>query len=57
MITNDLRGQPGELRMTVQVMRKETGKVETYELMGRATPEQDAALKEITKEVPDGGNA
>lgn len=30
----ELNGQIGELRMTVQVTRKETGKVETYDLVG-----------------------
>ena len=29
-----LSGQIGELRLTVEVTRKETGKVETYELVG-----------------------
>lgn len=29
-----LTGQVGELRFTVQVTRKETGKVEEYELIG-----------------------
>lgn len=29
-----LTGQPGELRFTVEVKRKETGKVEQYELVG-----------------------
>ena len=30
----ELNGQVGELRMTVQVTRKETGEVETYDLVG-----------------------
>jgi hypothetical protein len=30
----NLGGQVGELRFTVEVTRKETGKVETYELVG-----------------------
>jgi hypothetical protein len=29
-----LNGQPTEVKMTIQVTRKETGKVETYELVG-----------------------
>jgi len=32
---SELTGQPAELRMTIQVTRKETGKVETYELIGK----------------------
>lgn len=32
---SELNGQPGELRFTVEVKRKATGKVETYELIGK----------------------
>lgn len=45
---NDIAGKPGELRMTVSITRKATGEVETYELVGHATPEQDEQLKELT---------
>jgi hypothetical protein len=37
---SNLSGQGGELRATVHITRKATGKVETYELVGRTTPEQ-----------------
>lgn len=40
----ELKGQGGELRATIQITRKATGKVETYELVGRTTPEQHAAI-------------
>lgn len=30
----DLNGQAGELRFTIEVKRKETGKVEQYEMIG-----------------------
>lgn len=30
----DLQGRPGELRFTIEVKRKATGKTETYELTG-----------------------
>ena len=30
----ELSGQIGEVRMTVEITRKETGKVETYDLVG-----------------------
>ena len=30
----ELNGQVGEVRMTVEVTRKETGKTETYNLIG-----------------------
>jgi hypothetical protein len=32
---NDLTGQPAEVKMTVKVTRKDTGKVEEYELIGK----------------------
>jgi hypothetical protein len=41
---NDLKGPPSELRCTVTIKRAATGKEETYELVGQATPEQVAAL-------------
>lgn len=40
----NLAGQIGELRFTVEVKRKETGKVETYELVGFLDEEK---LKEL----------
>lgn len=36
----DLSGAVGELRFTVEIKRKETGKVETVELVGFANEEQ-----------------
>lgn len=36
---NDLTGQPGELKATITITRKATGKVETYELTGTVQPE------------------
>jgi hypothetical protein len=48
----ELTGQPGELRATVHVTRKATGKVETYELVGHVMPQA-----EDPKEKSDGGNA
>ena len=46
---SDLKGQPGELRMTIQITRKATGKTETVELVGKVTPEEK-------KEQTDGGD-
>lgn len=37
----DLQGQIGELRMTVEITRKETGKVEIFELIGHVMPEEE----------------
>lgn len=31
----NLNGQTGELRFTIEVKRKETGKTETYDLIGK----------------------
>jgi transcription elongation GreA/GreB family factor len=34
--SQELKGKPGELRCTVEIKRAATGKVETYELIGKA---------------------
>jgi len=39
-----LTPEPGELRATIHIKRKETGKVEMYEIVGHKDPEK---LKEI----------
>lgn len=50
----DLKGQLGELRMTVQIIRKATGKVEEFDLTSRIT---DAETHEhLLKELPNGGH-
>lgn len=41
---SNLTGQAGELRFKVQVTRKDTGKVEEYELVGKITAEQAEQL-------------
>lgn len=46
-MASNLQGQPGELRMTVEVTRAATGKTETFELVGTVLPQ----------ESDDGGNA
>ena len=46
---SELQGQVGELRFTVEVKRKETGKTETYEMVGFL---DESKLKEIQ----NGGN-
>lgn len=51
---SDLSGQAGELRFTVQVTRKETGRVEEYELVSVLT--DDEAAKLGLKEKDDGSN-
>lgn len=40
---NDLTGQPGELKATITITRKATGKIETYELTGTYQGDPDFA--------------
>lgn len=47
---SNLGGQMGELRMTLQITRKETGKVEEVELIGYLDEEK-------LKELQNGGNS
>lgn len=47
---SNLSGQIGELRMTLQITRKETGKVEEVELIGYLDEEK-------LKELQNGGNS
>ena len=48
----EIKGQPGELRFTVEIKRKDTGAVETYEMVGHADPEK---LKQLLG-AADGSN-
>jgi hypothetical protein len=41
---SDLKGAVGELRFTVTVKRKETGKVETFDMVGHVLPEQEKQI-------------
>jgi hypothetical protein len=38
---SDLNGQPGEVRLTIEIKRAATGETETHELIGRLIPEED----------------
>jgi hypothetical protein len=42
----DLQGNVGELQMNIQVVRKETGKVEDYQLVGFVDEEKLKQLQE-----------
>lgn len=44
---NNLTGQAGELRMSIEIKRKETGEVEKHELIGFVDEEQ---LKQLQAE-------
>lgn len=52
----ELKAQPGELHMTIQVTRKETGKVEEYQLTSEITEEQAEQLGLTDKEQDHGRN-
>jgi hypothetical protein len=39
---SELKGKGGELRFTVEVKRAATGKVETYDLIGKIDNERNA---------------
>jgi hypothetical protein len=51
----EIQGALGELRMTVQITRKETGKVEEVELTSRITDPQ--THEQLLKELSNGGHA
>ncbi len=53
-----LNGQMGVLKFSVQITRKETGKVEDYELTSEPMPEEQALaiIEAQTKEHSDGGH-
>jgi hypothetical protein len=40
---SNLNGSPGELRFTIEVKRKATGKTETHELIGKIIPDEKEA--------------
>lgn len=47
---SELNGSVGKLHFTIEIKRKSTGNVETYDLVGTITEEQ-------IKELQDGGNS
>ena len=50
---SDLVGQPAELTMTIQVTRKETGAVETYQLVGHCSESEAIELGATKVEKTD----
>jgi hypothetical protein len=50
---SNLAPVPGELRATIEIKRKETGKVETYEIVGHPDPE---VLKKLIEESKNGSH-
>jgi hypothetical protein len=51
----ELKGQLGELRATIQITRKETGKVEEVELTSRITDQE--THEQLVKEFSNGRNS
>jgi hypothetical protein len=49
----NLQGQVGELRFTVEITRKETGKVETVELVGFIDEDKLAELQAQEPEIKE----
>ena len=49
-MTQELKAAPAVLQMTVQITRKATGKVETYQLIGTPIQEQPPQEPEKAKE-------
>jgi hypothetical protein len=49
-----LNGTPGELRATIEIKRKDTGKVDTFQLIGHPDPE---VLKKLLEEANNGSHA
>lgn len=48
----NLQGKEGELKAVIQVTRKESGKVETYEIVGKVNHEEfQKLLEQQPKEV------
>lgn len=53
----ELTGQGGELRATIRVTRKATGKVEEYTLTGRCSPEQFQRIERAMGRTHDAAGA
>jgi hypothetical protein len=53
---SDLKTQIGELRATIHVTRKDTGNVDTYEIVGKTTPEQHEQIMQQLNEENDNGS-
>jgi len=52
----NLKGQMGEVRMTVQVTRAATGLTEEYELVGKVDTDELNELTQSTQENDNGCN-
>lgn len=54
---SELQGQAGELRFAIEIRRKETGRIEKYELVGKVTEGEAEALGiNMKQEGSDGSN-
>lgn len=52
----DLAGQMGELHFKVQITRKDTGKVEEYDLVGKITADEAEQLGIVTSQEQSSGS-
>ena len=52
---SNLQGQPGELRMTMQVTRKATGLTETVELVGKVSATDAESVEQAVKQMIEHG--
>ena len=50
-MNTDAVGPPAEVHMTVQVTRKDTGRVDTYRLVGRQVPAPTPTPQPTTEEL------
>lgn len=50
----ELGGQVGELRFTIHITRKETGQVETYQLIGVIDPDKMKELQDVSNSQHSG---
>jgi hypothetical protein len=51
----NLNGQSGELRFTIEIKRKDTGRVETVELVGKITADEAQHLG-LLEDLNDGSH-
>lgn len=49
----DLKAREGELKAVIQVTRKETGKVETYEIVGKVNHDEAVAAGLVKPDEKD----
>lgn len=46
----ELNTEPAELHFTIEIKRKDTGKIETFDMIGHVIPNPEPEIIEETKE-------